>query len=477
MEKTTKNRSVLILGGGLCGLSAGVELSRKGWQITVLESESEVGGLARTFIKNGFHFDTGPHRWFTKIDFVDKWMNRIFAKDLVKVKRLTRIYFDQQFFYYPMRLENLRRLGVFKAVYILFDYLIHRLKTIIKPMAVQSMEDAYVEQFGPALYKTFFQRYSEKLWGRSCKELTGDFVIQRSRRMSLTTIVKDLIFKSKGKVVSLVDSFRHPKQGIGWFSQKMALLIKQNGGRVIVNSRVVALKRRAGKIISVVVQEKGRQKIYQADQIISTIPLPDLVLGLKPALVSSVLKAARQLEFRAEAQVTLFVNRTKIFPDNWIYVHPKHLSFVRFMLMDNWAPGMCPKGKTALVFELACNQGDEVWQAKDNELINLVKNQFIQEFGPLAGIAEKDIINGFVKRLTHEYPVYLPGYKEQLKTIKQVLGKITNLQIAGRNGIFRYNNMDHSIAMGLYAAWNLTGGNYDIEAVNIEEEYHEEKKP
>lgn len=472
-----KTQSVLILGGGLTGLSAGVELSRAGWQVTVLESEPEVGGLARTFEKDGFKFDTGPHRWFTKMKFVNNWMNDIFKNDFVKVERLTRIYFDKKFFFYPMRLENLKRLGLLKSVLIFFNYVWHRVKTSIKPMKINSMEDAYISQFGPMLYRTFFKRYSEKLWGHPCSQLSGDWVSQRSRKMSLTTIIKDLFFRSKGEVVSLVDSFNYPKQGISHFSETFAQIIKDRGGQVLTNAQVVEVKKHGKRIQEVKAKVNGKTKTFKAEQFISTIPLPDFVNMVSPSLEAKVKSAASKLEFRAEVQVTLFLNKAHVIPDTWLYVHPLHLRFVRFMPMDNWSEQMNPKGKSALVFELVCDQGDETWTAKDQDLVKMVKDQFITEFKDVIGVKESDIIGSFVKRLTHEYPVYLPGYQKHLKKIKSRLYQFLNLQIAGRNGIFRYNNMDHSIAMGLYSAWNLTkSGKFDIENINTEDEYHEEKK-
>jgi protoporphyrinogen oxidase len=181
------------------------------------------------------------------------------------------------------------------------------------------------------------------------------------------------------------------------------------------------------------------------------------------------------LTYRDELQVALFVKKTKITPDTWIYVHSFDIPFVRMMEMDNWSDRLSPKGTTTLVFEIACNEGDEVWKKTDPEIVKLVADSFIKEFKL---INNKDILGSHVHRMAKEYPVYHIGYKHDVIQLKQFLSQFVNLQIIGRNGTFRYNNMDHSIEMGLYAAWNIIEGErkFDIESVNIEREYLEEKK-
>jgi len=90
----TAPKYVVILGGGLAGLSCGLELTRAGKKVVILEKNPYVGGLATTFKVGDFRFDTGPYRWFSKIEEVDKWVRQIMDEEFIKVKRLTRIYFS-----------------------------------------------------------------------------------------------------------------------------------------------------------------------------------------------------------------------------------------------------------------------------------------------------------------------------------------------------------------------------------------------
>lgn len=467
---------VVILGAGLAGLAAAYELAKAGYNVRVYEMFDFIGGLAATIRKGEFAFDTGPHRWFAKSDFVNNWMLDLMKGEIKNVKRLTRIYFDNKYFFYPIKISNaLKGIGPFKAFMAVVDYGVYRIRArLLKPKIV-SLEDGFVNQFGRTLYNTFFKRYSEKLWGRPNTQISADWAGQRTRGFNLLTVVKDALFKSR-KVVSFVDEFQYPERGVGRIAEKLAEELERMGGKVYLNSKAVSFKSNGeDKITGVEIESNGKKKLEKADFYINTIPLPHLIKFLDPKAPKEIIKESETLKFRSEVQVALFVKKTKISPDVWIYVHPKEISFMRFMEMDSWSDVLSPKGTTTLVFEVACNEGDETWNKSDKELIEMVKNDYINEFKT---IEEKDVIGGYVHRVPFEYPVYHIGYTDALDKIKKFLDNFTNFQTIGRNGIFRYNNMDHSIEMGLYAAWNIIEGTnkHDPYSINIEREYLEEKK-
>ncbi len=469
------SKKVIILGGGLAGLAAGYELAKRGIKVVVVEKWEQVGGLARTIEVNGFRFDTGPHRWYSKSNMVNKWMLTLLGREVIKVPRLTRIYFDKKFFYYPIRMMNaLFGIGLWKAFKAVFDYGIARIKARLLKPKLLTMEDGYINQFGKTLYEVFFKRYSEKLWGEDCRNISIDWVGQRTRGLNFITLVKETIFKSRN-VVSLVDEFSYPRRGVGRLAEIMAGKIKKLKGEVYTSAEVIKINRTNKIISSIVIQKNNKKETIVGDNYISSIPITDLLKRLIPKVDKNILTLTDKFRYRDELQVALFVKKTHITPDTWIYVHPKEIPFMRIMEMDNWSNLLSPKGTTTLVFEVACNEGDKMWQKSDKEIIDLVANSYIKEFGL---IGKADIIGGFVHRVPKEYPVYHIGYFEDAEKLKKYLSHLSNLQLVGRNGTFRYNNMDHSIEMGLYAAWNILErrNKYDIESVNIEREYLEEKR-
>ncbi|MCL4338807.1 FAD-dependent oxidoreductase [Patescibacteria group bacterium] len=470
------SKKVVILGAGLAGLAAGYELSKKGINVEIVEKWDDVGGLARTINVNDFQFDTGPHRWYTKSNMVNRWMLKLLGNEVIKVPRLTRIYFDGKFFYYPIKLMNaLSGIGIWKAIKAVIDYIYARIRARIFQPKLLTMEDGYINQFGKTLYELFFKRYSEKLWGADCRTISIDWVGQRTRGLNIFTLIRETLFKSKS-VVSLVDEFSYPKKGVGRLAQKMAEEIKKKGGRIYLSAEVIGISCEKNSIKSVEVSFKSKKKTrLLADYFISSIPLNELVSRMTPRLDIKYLNLASKLTYRDELQVALFVKKTHITPDTWIYVHPKEIPFMRVMEMDNWSDELSPEGTTTLVFEVACTMGDAVWRKNDKNVIDMVSNSYIKEFKL---IKKSDILGGYVHRVPKEYPVYHVNYDDDVLKIKDLLKQFSNLQIIGRNGTFRYNNMDHSIEMGLYAAWNIIAGRkkYDIESVNIEREYLEEKK-
>lgn len=477
MSETNKGISaeIVILGGGLAGLSAGYELARAGKKVFVIEKEDDVGGLARTIRVGDYSFDTGPHRWYTKNNMVNNWMLNIIGKETIKVPRLTRIYFDKKFFNYPIRLGNaMKGMGLYKSFRSVIDYFKARLEYHMTKNEPKTLEDGYISQFGRTLYETFFKRYSEKLWGRKCTEISADWIGQRSRGFNISTIIKDAIFKNQ-KTVSFIDEFTYPINGIGGLAHRLAHGIQKSQGKIFLNSEIIQIEHAQNAITSITVNsEEGKIKV-SGKEYINSIAISDLVNILNPVVSKDLILINRKLKYRDEVQVVLFIKKTKITDDTWIYVHPYEIPFVRMMEMDNWSSILSPKGTTSIVFEIACNRDDTVWKKDDTKLINWVKESYIKEFKL---IKRNDVLGGHVHRIMKEYPVYHLGYQKDVSILKKYLKRFTNLQLIGRNGMFRYNNMDHSIESGLYSAWNIITGErkFDIESVNIEKEYLEEKK-
>ena len=246
MKKVKSRKKVVILEGGIGRSCCSHELSKKNFDVTIIEKWEDLGGLARTIKKGKFSFDTGPHRWYTKSNMVNDWMLQLLGDGVIRVPRLTRIYFDKKFFYYPIKLKNaIGGIGPLRATHSVLDYLIARMKgRLFRPKLV-TMEDGYVSQFGHTLFETFLRRYSEKLWGVTCDQISVDWIGQRTRGLNLSTILKEMVIKSK-KVVSLVDEFSYPKRGIGRIAEKMAEVVVRNKGEIRLNSEVTEIESNAG---------------------------------------------------------------------------------------------------------------------------------------------------------------------------------------------------------------------------------------
>jgi protoporphyrinogen oxidase len=465
-------KKIIIMGGGPSGLAAGLELIKNGHEVIIFEADAQVGGISRTVNYNGYYFDIGGHRFFTKEEEVNKLWEEVMPQDFLIRPRLSRIFYNNKFFYYPLKPWNaLVNVGLLDSLAIMFSYLGARLKYYLgqkKPAA--NFEEWVSERFGNKLFKIFFKTYTEKVWGISTTELGADWAAQRIKGLSLSGAIKDAFFPSKNKLTSLIEEFRYPKYGVGMMYDKMAEKFEALGGKIALNSPIVKINKNDNIIESVVVGTKDGEIIAKADNYISSIPLTQLAQITNPAPDQEIIDALGKLRFRAFITVCLILDVKDSFEDNWIYIHSPEVKVGRIQNFKRWSPYMVPdENKTTLGLEYFCFVGDDLWNLSQDELIKLAKKE-LQTIG--LG-QEAEVSDGMVVKLKYVYPVYQIGYKEPMEKIIKYVSKFQNLQIIGRGGIFRYDNMDHAILTGLYAARNIMGASYDILNINTEEEYHE----
>jgi len=474
--ENNQSKKIIIMGGGPAGLTAGLELVKNNQSTLIVEADKQVGGISRTVNYKGYYFDIGGHRFFTKEPEVKKLWEEILPDDFLKRPRLSRIYYNNKFFYYPLKPFNaLLNVGPIKSIEIFFSYVITRLKYYLGGRkTATNFEDWVVQRFGRKLFNIFFKTYTEKVWGTPTNQIGADWAAQRIKGLSLLKAIKEAIFPSKQKLTTLIDEFSYPKYGVGMMYDKMADIYLKKNGELLLETKAVSLKHFNNKITGAILQTKtGQQEEKSADYFISTIPLPELVKILQPAAPSDVIQAANNLNFRAFFTVCLILDQKESFADNWIYIHSPEVKVGRIQNFKQWSPYMVPDpSKTTLGMEYFCFVGDELWQMSDQNIFELAKKE-LETIG--LGRADK-VIDGLVIKLKDVYPVYDQNYKQNLDKIYGYLKQFKNLQIAGRGGIFRYNNMDHSILTGLYSARNILGGNYDVLKINLDEEYHEVAK-
>lgn len=469
-------KDVVILGGGLAGLACADELVRKSGgklKVLVLEKADHIGGLAATFKYDGFRFDLAPHRWFTKNDELNQWIDELMAKEMIWVEKNTPMYQHGKFYRYPIEIGDvLKKVGLLKAVLMVGSYLWARLSQKIRPGRVITMKDAYASRFGYILFKWFNEEYNNKLWGvGGCEKMSADFVDQRTKELSVATIIKNALGLSE-KIISLTPRFRFPRLGIGRISENLGKRIHTNGGEI-----------KTGVTIAKITKDKGGYQVFTnqgtfgCQQLVSSIPIDELVKLIQPSVPPAVIRAVDHLAYVSQKIVIVLVNKPRLTPFTWVYVHPQKIPFFRFLETNNWSKEMSPAGKTSLVFEYPYQPGDKIEKISDRELIEQTINDFISFFSPKT--QNPDIIKSYVFIVNKAYPKYDLHYKKSLKFIKDHLFKsYPGLQLIGRNGMFRYNNMDHSVLTGILAAKNIIIGKkvYNVENVNNEAEYQEEKR-
>ena len=439
----------------------------------MLERNNYVGGLAATFKHKGYKFDLGGHRWFTKNESLNDWFRHLMEGELVLVDRISRIYHNGQYFNYPIRLkEILTQSHPLTIIGIGASFLWSSLKQAVIDPPIDNMERAYIAQFGVSLYRMFFQRYSEKVWGRPCTELSPDWVAQRSRGLSVWALARESLLGSRKDVVSLIDQFMYPRHGYGRICDRMAEDVVAHDNKVLLQSQVISLVYHGHNNIEVIYLRDGQKQSIEATEVVSTIPLGRLVLMLEPACDSPAVDAARSLEFRDLITVNLVLKKKQVSPDTWLYIQDENIIFGRMHEPKNWSSAMvADDDHTSLVLECFCTEGDHIWTLSDDAIGARCIKDLVEKLNFIEASEVEDLT---VIRTRDAYPVYDLLYQKKISLIQDELRRYVGLHMVGRGGTFRYNNADHSIEMGLRLARKLLGDQIDHLDVNVEKEYHEE---
>jgi len=463
-------KEVVIIGGGPAGLTAAYELCKLGLHPIVLEKENKVGGLSRTESYKGFYFDLGGHRFFTKVKEVKKIWHEILREEFLRRPRLSRIYYNRKFFFYPIKPFNaLVGLGVWESTLIAFSYIKWHFFAYKRE---DTFEEYVTNRFGKRLFQTFFKTYTEKVWGIPCSELKADWAAQRIKGLSLKTALLSMFVKSKSTIKSLIEEFEYPRLGPGLMWRKLSEVIERRNGSIRLGSDVVKIIRNDKRIEKVVIANNSSHEAISGTSFISSMPVTEFINKLEPEPPQEVLAAAAKLKYRDFLTVCLIVNKPHLFPDNWIYIHDPAVGVGRIQNFKNWSPEMVPDQKmTSLGLEYFCSEGDDLWTMSDTDLIEMGKRE-VERIGLANSV---DIEDGCVIRVPKSYPIYDTDYQDGLETIRQFVDGLENFQTVGRNGLHRYNNQDHAMLTGMLAVRNLVSGERnDLWSVNTDAEYHEE---
>jgi protoporphyrinogen oxidase len=394
---------------------------------------------------------------------------------MLRRPRLSRIYYGGTFFDYPLKPMNaLMGLGIVNAFLVLLSYLWIRVKPIRPEI---SFEDWVSNRFGRRLYRIFFKTYTEKVWGIPCNRIGAQWAAQRIKGLSLLTAVINMLrrgAKQPGtkQIKTLIEEFEYPRLGPGMMWEAFRTEVERLGGRVELRAPVQQIHHDGTSITAIEYGSTERRRV-KVDRFVSTMPLRELVQKLTPAAPETVRAAAARLSYRDFLTVALIIDAPALFPDNWIYVHDPRVKLGRIQNFKNWSPAMVPdERQTCLGLEYFCFEGDGLWTMADPDLISLGEREIAQ----IGLLGNARVVDGTVVRMKKAYPVYDEGFMDALAVIKDYLARFSNLQVAGRNGMHKYNNQDHSMVTALLAAQNLLGDHHDVWSVNADDEYHEESE-
>jgi protoporphyrinogen oxidase len=467
---------VAVVGAGPAGLTAAYQLGKAGVPAVVLEASDEIGGISRTVERDGWRFDIGGHRFFTKVPEVEAlWHEILPDEEFLLRPRMSRIYYRGKLFDYPLKAANaLGNLGLLEALRCVLSYALVRLR----PPRDQSHFEGWVAaRFGWRLYRIFFKTYTEKVWGVDATEIQADWAAQRIKNLSLLKAVTNALLpkRNQKEIASLIEEFQYPRLGPGLMWERCAEHVERLGGEVRLREPVVRIERDDAGATAVATAGPSGERRVETGDVVSSMPISELVRVLDPPAPEHVVAAADDLRYRDFLTVALVVPERFSFPDNWIYIHSPGVRVGRVQNFGSWSPYLVKDGRTCLGLEYFVDEGDQTWTASDEDLVALATRE-IRELGLVTG----DVVEaGYVVRQQKAYPVYDEHYKRNVEVIRAWLEEaVPNVHPVGRNGMHRYNNADHSMLTAMLTAENITAGRrvHDVWSVNVEEDYHEEQR-
>ncbi len=463
----------VVIGAGPAGLTGAYQFAKYGVRSTVLEATGQVGGISQTAERDGWRFDIGGHRFFTKVSAVrDLWHEILEPGDFLTRPRVSRIHYGGKFYDYPLNIRNaLGNLGLIESTRCVGSYVWAHLRP---PKDRSSFEGYMAAQFGWRLYRTFFKTYTEKVWGVPATEIQADWAAQRIKNLNLfRAVINALTPWRRTNITSLIDEFEYPRLGPGMMWQRCKSLVEATGSPVLFDHEVVALQHEHGRATSVIARTPEGSAEFACSSVLSSMPLPLLVKSFEPAPPADVIKAANSLTFRDFLTVALAVPASEAFADNWIYIHSPEVRVGRVQNFKSWSPHMVPEeDMTCLGLEYFVFEGDDLWTTSDDDLIALATREITE----LGLVQRGSVRQGWVVRMPKAYPMYSAGYKDYVEVLRSWLrDNAANVYPVGRNGMHRYNNQDHSMFTAMLSVENIVlGTDHDIWGVNVEAEYHEE---
>ena len=446
-------KKIIVLGAGLSGLSCAYELSKSGFEVTVIEKESSVGGLARSFKDGDFTCDFGPHRFHSEKHNLLNHIFEVLDGKVVEKIRKSEIFLKNRYFAYPLNtVDVIFKMPVHTLARIFLDYFVTKVRKNLKPISDDSFEKWVINRFGKKLYEIFFKEYTEKTWGLPCSEISEDYASQRITLLNLSDVIIKTIFRTKKVPRTYVSKFFYPeKGGIGAISEAYREKIIKSGNRVLTSTEVCNILTEGNRIHSISYKNESGEHVEEFSHILSTIPLTDLVSLIKPMPEKKIIQACSELFFRSIVFVYLVINRPRLTTNHWIYIPEKKFISNRFSEFKNFNENSSPQKKTIICAEVTCFYGDRIWNMNDERLADRVTEDLVQ----MKLIGENEVDRYFLCKLKHAYPIYDIYYKEHVGVIKDYLNHFDNLYYFGRNALFRYNNMDHSVEMGLTVAEDI----------------------
>lgn len=447
----SKGRKVVVIGGGLAGLSSALLLLRKGFHVTIIEKSSELGGLAITRSKDGFKWDLGPHNIHTHHTDVLGFLERTFA-DMYEHALPSLVYKGGKLLSYPLKglkiLTSLPPVRLFQAVFSLF---LARLRMLLtEPKKDDTFEDWIKNRFGGVLFEEYFHHYPRKVWGLNTRDIDKYVAEKRVPVISLLELIRTLVLRKAPRM-------SHPEwssknyylpDGIGEIANYLSSEFFKAKGEVLFAAQPESVMVENSSVTCVVVRsDSGERRELACDYCLSTIPVNDFV-RLFPQCSAEVSAAASGLDYVASVLLFLKVRRADVLPAKLLYFSEPTLQYSRLSDVGGFSRKMVPEGQNLLCLEFPCTVGDATWGQSLKELTEHAVHTLVER----NILREGDVYDSFMERVSHSYPRFKTGFQDRRKACSSFVASHRNCLSFGRQGGFAYVNTDAVLHQGFKAA-------------------------
>ncbi len=456
---------IVILGAGPAGMSAAWRLSELGQPVVVLERDSAVGGMGKTIRVGPYAVDYGPHTFHIRETEESREIHEairpFFGPDPLILTRGTRVLLRGKEYVYPLEMiQVLTGVSPFLSARILFDYAMATIKsTLSPPRHEDSFEEWGVRNLGRTLYDLCFGIYSERVWGLPTSQISSKQA-QRVAKLNLKNVILRTI-GIKADPATYFTKYMYPQQGISVLFENMAASARKNGAAIHLEAPAVRLERDGDRIARVVYKEQGVEKSIACRGVLSTLPLPQLVSMMTPALPATVAQHAAKLRYRSLKLIYIALKRQQLTDYHWVYLLDSQYRVNRMSEQKNVSVSMVPSDRTILCIELSCWRDEPVWSATDEEVYRIALADLLK-MG--YGVTEAEVSDYYVADIPTAYPVYELNFEEHLIPVLEGVHAVPNLLTLGRHGLFLNNSMDDNVLLGMKIGDHIAGGEFNSRA-------------
>jgi len=458
-------QKIVVLGAGPAGITAAWRLSQLGYPVTVLERDSAVGGMGKTITLGKYAVDYGPHTFHIRETAesrrIIETIRKFFGEDPLILTRGTRVLLRGKYYIYPLEmLQVLTGVSPLLSARIVVDYVIATIRSAFAPAKKEhSFEEWGVRNLGRTLYDLCFGIYSARVWGLP----TGEISSKQAQRVAKLNL-KNIILRTlgiKADPTTYFTKYMYPRQGISLLFEGMADEVRKAHNCILLDSPVVRIDREGDRIMGVAYTHYGRTERIECDGVLSTLPLPQLVAMMSPALDESVGEHARRLRYRSLKLIYISLKRSRLTDFHWVYLLDEQFRVNRVSEQKNVSPDMVPDDRTVLCIELSLWRDEALWQASDEEIYKIAIRDVMQ-MG--YGVTEAEVEDYYVADIPTAYPVYELNFEDHLIPVLEGVHRIPNLLTLGRHGLFLNNSMDDNVLLGIKIADHIAGGGFRSDA-------------